>query len=111
MQFVGIDVGKFDVFVFCSSDGRSFSVPNSDVGISILLEKLGNPLNQVVALEPTGGYEWAIWEALDTANFDVRQVSAAHVRSFARALGALAKTDTIDARLIANFIAFRPKAG
>jgi len=41
----------------------------------------------------------------------VRQVSAAHVRSFARATGALAKTDPIDARLVAEFIAFRPESG
>lgn len=110
-MFVGIDVGKFDVVVFCSASGLNFSVPNTAAGISILLKKLGDPLNQVVALEPTGGYEWAIWESLDVAGFDVRQVSAAHVRSFARALGALAKTDQIDARIIADFIAFRPDAG
>ena len=66
---------------------------------------------QIIALEPTGGYEWALWEALDTAGYDVRQVSAAHVRAFSRATGALAKTDPIDARLIADFIAFRPNSG
>lgn len=48
---------------------------------------------------------------LDAAGYAVRQVSAAHVRAFSRATGALAKTDPIDARLIADFIAFRPNAG
>lgn len=72
---------------------------------------MGKPQGQVIALEPTGGYEWTVWEVLDGAGFDVRQVSAAHVRSFARATGALAKTDPIDARLIADFMAFRPQCG
>jgi transposase len=52
-----------------------------------------------------------VWEILDTAGFDVRQVSAAHLRAFARATGSLAKTDPIDARLIAQYMAFRPQSG
>jgi transposase len=65
----------------------------------------------LIALEPTGGCEWALWEALAAAGYDVRQVSASHVRSFARSLGTLAKTDPLDARIIGRFIAFRPNAG
>ena len=65
----------------------------------------------MIALEPTCGCEWALWEALVAAGYEVRQVSASHVRSFARSLGTLAKTDPLDARLIARFIAFRPNAG
>jgi len=63
------------------------------------------------SLKPAGRYDWAVWEVLDIAGYDVRQVSAAHVRAFARATGALAKTDPIDARLIAEFMAFRPHCG
>lgn len=111
MGFVGLDVGKFEIFVFCSANTKAFMVPNTPVGHVRLIAKIGTAPNQVIALEPTGGYEWPVWEALDTAGYDVRQVSAAHVRAFARATGALAKTDPIDARLIAEFIAFRPESG
>jgi len=110
-DFVGLDVGKFEIYVFISNTGSTFTVPNTPSGHTQLQTKLGKPQVQTIALEPTGGYEWAVWEVLDTAGFDVRQVSAAHVRAFARATGALAKTDPIDARLIAEFMAFRPQAG
>lgn len=80
---------------------------NTPAGHSSLQRKLGPVDGQIIALEPTGGYEWTIWEALDAAGYDVRQVCAAHVR----ATGVLAKTDPIDARLIADFIAFRPTSG
>lgn len=110
-SFVGLDVGKFEICVFISKTGSGFTIPNTVSGYINLQEKLGKPQGQIIALEPTGGYEWAVWEVLDTAGFDVRQVSAAHVRSFARATGALAKTDPIDARLIADFMAFRPQCG
>jgi len=110
-NFVGLDVGKYEIFAFVSKTGVTFSVPNTPAGHRNLQRKLGPDDGQIIALEPTGGYEWAIWEALDAAGHDVRQVCAAHVRAFSRATGALAKTDPIDARLIASFIAFRPNAG
>jgi len=109
--FVGLDVGKFEIYVFISKTGSSFAVPNTASGHASLQSQLGKPSGQIIALEPTGGYEWAVWEILDTAGFDVRQVSAAHVRAFARATGSLAKTDPIDARLIAQYMAFRPQSG
>jgi len=110
-DFVGLDVGKFEIFVYVSKTGAAFSVSNTPAGHSSLQRKLGPVDGQIIALEPTGGYEWTIWEALDAAGYDVRQVCAAHVRAFSRATGALAKTDPIDARLIADFIAFRPTSG
>ena len=109
--FVGLDVGKFEIFAFISKTGMTFSVPNTSSGHRKLRSKLGPARGQIIALEPTGGYAWAVWEALDVAGYDVRQVSAAHVRAFSRASGALAKTYPIDARLIADFIAFRPTSG
>ena len=108
---VGLDVGKFGIYVFISKTGVSFSAPNTASGHARLQSQLGKPSGQIIALEPTGGYEWAVWQVLDAAGFDVRQVSAAHVHAFARATGALAKTDPIDARLIAKFIALRPHSG
>lgn len=84
--FVGLDVGKFEIYVFISKIGLSFSVPNTSSGHARLLTKLGQPRGQIIALEPTGGYEWVVWEVLDAAGYDVRQVSAAHVCAFVRRL-------------------------
>ena len=109
--FVGLDGGKFEIYVFINKTGSIFSVPNTASGHAKLQSQLGKPLGQIIAAEPTGGYEWAVWQVLDEAGFDVRQVSAAHVRAFARASGALAKTDPIDARLIAQYMAFRSHSG
>jgi len=110
-RFVGLDVGKHEICVFRHDLGGPFTLPNAEKGHADLVRTLGDPAGQIIALEPTGGCEWAVWEALELAGFDVRQVSAAHVRSFARSLGNLAKTDPLDARLIARFIQFRPRAG
>ena len=72
---------------------------------------LGSVEQLRIAVEPTGGYEWPVWQALDGGGFDVVQVCAAHIRAFARARGNLAKTDPIDAKLIAAFLAFQPETG
>lgn len=109
--FVGIDVGKFEYCVFHSKTGDEFTLPNTSAGHRELIARLGCPQDLQIALEPTGGCEWVLWEALEGAGFEVRQVSAAHVRAFARSLGNLAKTDPLDARVIAGFAAFRPEAG
>lgn len=111
MTFVGIDVGKFEFCVFCEGSDFTYSLPNSVEGYNKLINHLGSPGDKIIALEPTGGCEWALWEVLEREGFDVRQVCAAHVRNFARCLGNLAKTDPLDARMIARFISFRPDAG
>lgn len=111
MAFVGIDVSKADYCVFHGKTGEEVTLLNTPGGHLELIAWLGCPQGLLIALEPTGGCEWALWEALEGAGFDVRQVSAAHVRAFARSLGNLAKTDPLDARMIARFIAFRPEAG
>ena len=109
--FVGIDVSKADFCVFHSKTKQEFTLPNTPEGHCALIARLGNPHGLCIALEPTGGCEWGLWEALESAGYDVRQISAAHVRAFARSLGNLAKTDPLDACMIARFIAFRPDAG
>lgn len=67
--FVGLDVGKFEIYVFISKTGSSFAVPNTLSGNVSLQAKLGKPIGQIIALEPTGGYEWAVWEVLDSADY------------------------------------------
>lgn len=110
-RFVGIDVGKFEFHIHCLWSGLQKRFANTALGHCDLIALLGDARDVMLALEPTGGCEWALWEALDTAGFIVRQVSAAHVRHFAHATGTLAKTDPIDAKMIARFIAFKPSAG
>ena len=109
--FVGLDIGKFEIYAFDAGRNKEIVIANTEDGHLALADWLGDPDDIVIALEPTGGYEWEVWQKLNDAGFDARQVSAAHVRSFSRARGALAKTDLIDARLIAQFIAFRPTVG
>lgn len=111
IRFVGIDVSKDTFCVFHSDTELTYSLKNTPEGYVELIKNLGDRAGLLIALEPTGGCEWALWEALVAAGFEVRQVSASHVRLFARSLGTLAKTDPLDARLIARFIAFRPNAG
>jgi len=110
-RFVGIDVSKDTFCVFHSDTELTYSLKNAPEGFVELIKNLGDRADLLIALEPTGGCEWSLWEALAEAGYNVRQVSAAHVRSFARSLGNLAKTDPLDAQMIARFIAFRPDAG
>jgi transposase len=111
LRFVGIDVGKFEFHIHCLWNGLQKRFANTVQGHRDLIAMLGDERDMVLAVEPTGGCEWALWEALDTAGFTVRQVSAAHVRHFAQADGKLAKTDPVDAKMIARFMAFKPCAG
>jgi transposase len=111
LRFVGIDVGKFEFHIHCLWNGLQKRFANTVQGHFDFIAMLGEERDIMLAVEPTGGCEWALWEALDTAGFAVRQVSAAHVRHFAQADGRLAKTDPLDAETIARFIAFKPTAG
>jgi transposase len=65
----------------------------------------------VVCFESTGGQEWQLWALLETEGVVARQVAPAQVKAFAQSRGTRAKTDRIDAELIARFLAFRPDAG
>ena len=65
----------------------------------------------VVCFESTGGHEWQLWETLKAESVIARQVQPAQVKASARSRGTRAKTDRIDAELIASLFAFRPDAG
>jgi transposase len=101
--FVGIDVSqdRLDVAVRPSGDG--FAVSRDPNGLRALTERLA-PLNPaVIVLEATGGYESVVAASLAAAGLRVVVVNPAQVRSFAQALGRRAKTDPIDAAVIAHF--------
>lgn len=99
-QFVGIDVAMRKLDVHIDPTGEAFTVPNSDAGIRQLADRL-EP-EAVIALEASGGYERTAVEGLDRAGFSVFRLHPADVRAFARLQGKRAKTDRIDAALIAR---------
>ena len=103
--FVGIDVSRDRLDVAVLPSGEAFAVPRDAQGLDALLERLRPLAPQAVALEATGGYEAIVAATLGAAGLPVVVLNPAQVRAFGRALGQRAKTDPIDARLIARFTA------
>ncbi len=101
--FVGIDVSKDKLDVALWPSGESFTVERNARGLNSLCAKLAalNPV--IIALEATGGFETVVAAALAAANLPVAVVNPAQIRAFAHALGKRAKTDPIDAVVIARF--------
>lgn len=100
---VGIDVSKADLDVYVVPSKGRFRVPNDETGAKELIARLIDFKDAVVVLEATGGFESYVAAALATAGFNVVIVNPRQVRDFARALGRLAKTDRIDAEVLALF--------
>jgi transposase len=100
---IGIDVSKESLDVAVRPSGERFRVSNDDTGHVELSKRLAKLRPQRVVLEPTGGYEQAIVQALIRAKLPVVVVNARQVRDFAKAGGRLAKTDQIDADVLAHF--------
>ena len=108
-RFVGIDVAKLVLEVFIESAGVAFSVANDEVGIRELVRQL-TPADFVI-LEATGGLETPVASALAAAGIAVAIINPRQVRDFARATVRLAKTDRLDAEVLARFgEAVRPEA-
>lgn len=107
---VGIDVSKDRLDVAILPGGEAFFVKRDAEGLDALAARLRPLAPEAVALEATGGYETVVAATLGAAGLPVVIVNPAQVRSFGRALGQRAKTDPIDARLIAQFTAMtRPE--
>ena len=102
---VGIDVSKDRLDVHVQPVGESFFVGNDHAGVDGLIRRLRGAKADIVALEATGGYEMLAAASLSSAGFAVVVVNPAQVRSYAHALGKRAKTDPIDAAVIAAFVA------
>ena len=101
---VGIDVAKDKLDVAVRPSGERFVVSRTDAGIEELSDRLRELGAAVVGLEATGGYETVVAASLSAAGLPVVVVNPAQVRAFANALGKRAKTDPIDAAVIAHFI-------
>jgi transposase len=101
--YVGIDVSKATLDVATGSDGEVFQADNDERGIALVVDRLVSARPALVVLEATGGYEWLIAAALAGKELPVAVVNPRQVRDFAKSLGILAKTDRIDARVLARF--------
>jgi transposase len=108
--YAGVDVSKdqLDVYVRHGEAGRNhsgatFAVSHDEAGIDALVSGLLEERPVLVILEATGGFERAVVGALAAARLPVAVVNPRQVRDFARATGRLAKTDKIDAEVLARF--------
>jgi transposase len=102
---VGIDVSKERLDVHVHPAGTVLSLSRNGAGIEELIGALAAVAPQLVAVEATGGFETVVVAALAAAGLPVVVVNPARVRAFAAALGRRAKTDPIDAQVIAQFAA------
>lgn len=103
MSVVGIDVAKAELVVATDPPTGIWSVANTESGIATLVGRLRELSPERIVLEATGGYELACVAALQAAGLPVVVVNPRQVRDFARSTGQLAKTDRIDATMLARF--------
>jgi len=102
-SFVGIDVAKHSLDGCILDDGKPFSVSYDAAGLQELLARLPEAGRCLVTVEATGRYQQRVVAQLADAGHYVAVVNPKRVRDFANGLGILAKTDRIDARVIALF--------
>jgi transposase len=109
-QWVGIDVSKASLDVFVQPTGAAWQLANTAVQIDALGEQLTALAAERIVLEASGGYEALVVAVLASRQLPVVVVNPRQVRDFARAMGQLAKTDRIDAQVLARFgEAIRPE--
>ena len=102
-RWIGIDVSAATLDVACLPEGRSWQVANTTAGHAALLTHVQQVAPDRIVLEASGGYERAVLAALADAALPVVRVNPRQVRDFARATGRLAKTDRLDALLLARY--------
>jgi transposase len=109
LMCVGIDVSKAQLDIALRPTGQGWQVPNEEEGITMLVARLQAVEPTLIVVEATGGMELPVTLALAAAGLPVAVVNPRHTRDFAKATGQLAKTDALDARVLAHFAeAVRP---
>lgn len=109
-QWVGIDVCQKYLDVYIRPSEKLFQVTNNEVGIEKLVQTLKNIQPKLIVLEATGGMEIDAATQLTQAELAVAVINPRQARDFAKATGQLAKTDVIDAKVLAHFAdAIRPE--
>ena len=112
ITLLGIDVSRDWLDGFCLPGQQRFRHPNSadgHIALIAMIQRFSGPVK--VGFEATGGQEWRLWTELSAAGIVAVQLPPAQIKAFALSRGTRAKTDRIDAELIARFMAFRPEAG
>lgn len=108
-SYVGIDVAKAHLDIAVRPGDEHWRVANEDHDIATLVARLKTLSPELVVLEATGGFERVVTAALAAAGFAIAVVNPRQVRDFAKATGKLAKTDKLDAQILAHFAeAVRP---
>jgi len=101
--YVGIDVGKAWLDVAVWGEDAVWRVSNDEVGVAELLERVEKLGPQLIVVEATGGYEQMAVQTMLMKSLPVAVANPTRVRALSKATGKLAKTDVIDARLIAEY--------
>ncbi len=102
-MFVDIDVAKAELVISTQPTEERWTVANDERGVRTLVERLRALAPELIVLEATGGYELLAVAGLAAATLPVVVVNPRQVRDFAKATGQLAKTDRIDADILAPF--------
>ena len=102
-EFIGIDIAKQKIDVCMGREKAKSEYRNDSTGHNQLIKRLPLPSQCLIVMEPTGGYEKALIDALHSANYNVILANAFKVRRYAQAMGYLAKNDPIDSRVIKYF--------
>jgi transposase len=102
-QWVGIDVSKATLDVYLRPMGKALKITNDEEGIADLVKQLKTVEINLIVLEATGGLETEVIIQLQTALLPVAMINPRQGRDFAKATGRLAKTDAIDAQILAHF--------
>ena len=102
-RYIGIDVAKQRLDIAIQPTGEGWGVDNDEAGINSLVARLKELAPSLVVLEATGGLQLPVVAALAETGVPVTVVNPRQVRDFAKAIGKLAKTDSLDARTLALF--------
>ncbi|MGA7949047.1 MAG: transposase [Thiobacillaceae bacterium] len=110
-KFIGIDVSKATWDVCIAPPGQALHVTYDEVGISQIVERLKEISPALIVLEATGGLEVRVASEMASAGLPVAVINPRQARDFAKASGQVAKTDQVDAAMLAAFAqAIRPQA-
>lgn len=102
-RFIGVDVAKAKVDVFLSETGELLQIKNIETDLKRFVQSLERTEETLVIIDLTGGYETQCVKAFYQAGFTIHRAEGRKVKAFMRACGQLAKTDSIDARALADY--------
>ena len=104
-NYVGIDIAKDSMDVTVHEGKETWVYTNDEQGLAKLVSKMKKLIPCLIVMESTGSYELAVASELHSQGFPVAVVNPRHIRDFARSVGILAKTDVLDAKVIARYAA------